>query len=160
MATDIQLLKVPGITAPVRCSDPIYVGSHFTWGEALRYGERMPVDTRFDGDTVSALTIAINIIKITKELDKIRAKFGNNPIHVTSWLRPPAINKAVGGVSNSQHLLGWAVDIQIDGYDPHDVAARLMSTWPGGLGDSASFTHLDMRHLNDQASARWDYGNA
>ena len=33
------------------------------------------------------------------------------PIHVTSGFRSPAVNKAVGGVRNSQHLLGEAADI-------------------------------------------------
>ena len=79
---------------------------------------------------------------------------------MTSWLRPPAANKIVGGVSNSQHLLGWAVDIQIKGYLPRDVATALDATWGGGLGDSLTFTHLDMRHLMGRTRARWDYGNA
>ena len=33
------------------------------------------------------------------------------PIHVTSGYRSPAVNKAVGGVRNSQHILGEAADI-------------------------------------------------
>jgi hypothetical protein len=85
---------------------------------------------------------------------------GDRPITVTSWLRPPRVNRAVGGAGNSQHLLGWAVDIQIQGYNPRTVASRLKDSWAGGLGDSAAFTHLDLRHLLGRASARWDYGNA
>ena len=153
-------IRLPGISTPVALTAPIYVGSHFTWGEATRNGGRMPVDTPFDGDIISAGTIVSNIIKITKELDSIRSQFGDRSITVTSWLRPPNVNKAVGGVSNSQHLLGWAVDILIDGYSPRTVAAKLNPTWRGGLGDSAGFTHLDMRHLAQQSAARWNYGNA
>ena len=33
------------------------------------------------------------------------------PIHVTSGFRSFAVNKAVGGVRNSQHILGEAADI-------------------------------------------------
>jgi Peptidase M15 len=155
-------VKLPGITKLVNFGDAIYQGSNFTWGEALRDGERMPVDTRFEGEIITAATITANVIKMARELDKIRAQFGNRPVTVTSWLRPPAVNKKVGGVRNSQHLLGWAVDIQIQDIDPHDVAAKLMDSWPGGLGDSESFTHLDLRQLRDRslAMARWDYGNA
>ena len=110
--------------------------------------------------TISAAQITSNIIKIARELDKIRADFGDNPITVTSWYRDPVSNRRVGGVANSQHLLGWAVDIQIQGFEPKTVAAKLKGSWAGGLGDSSAFTHLDLRHLMGWSSARWDYGFA
>ena len=153
-------ILLPGISHPVALTDPIYAGSHFSWGEATRNGGRMPQDTPFAGDIIAAASITSNIVRLAHELDRIRSLFGDRPVRVTSWLRPPAINKAVGGVVSSQHLLGWAADILIDGYEPSYVAKQLTDSWPGGLGDSSSFTHLDMRHLLDQGSARWDYGNA
>lgn len=33
---------------------------------------------------------------------------------VTSWIRTPAHNKKVGGVPDSMHLLGLAVDVILD----------------------------------------------
>lgn len=156
----VKIIQLPGITLPQRATDPIYSGSHFTWGEATKNGARMPEQTEFDGIIIPAAQITSNIIKIAKELGKIRSQFGDRPITVTSWLRPPAINRAVGGVRNSQHLLGWAVDIQIEGYNPRTVANRLKDSWAGGLGDSEAFTHLDLRHLMGRACARWDYGFA
>jgi hypothetical protein len=62
--------------------------------------------------------------------------------------------------ARSHNLLGWAADIQIDGYDPRTVANRLKDDWAGGLGDSEAFTHLDLRHLMGISSAYWDYGFA
>lgn len=44
------------------------------------------------------------------------------PIYVNSAYRSPAVNKAVGGVSNSQHALGQAADITVDGYTPSQLA--------------------------------------
>lgn len=38
------------------------------------------------------------------------------PIKVNSGYRSPALNKAVGGVSNSSHLTGYAVDIVCPSY--------------------------------------------
>lgn len=35
------------------------------------------------------------------------------PIIITSGYRVPALNKAVGGVPNSQHMFGQAADIQV-----------------------------------------------
>ena len=39
----------------------------------------------------------------------------NEPIKIGSGFRSYALNKAVGGVSNSQHMKGLAVDLCIDG---------------------------------------------
>jgi hypothetical protein len=155
-----KFFEIPGISKPVISSQPIYQGCNFTWGEATRDGERLPIATCFEGRWIPAETITGNVIKLARELDKLRAEFGDRPIAITSWLRPPAINKIVGGVANSQHLLGWAADIQIQGYAPHQVAKHLDPTWQGGLGDSVSFTHLDLRHLLGKPPGRWDYGNA
>lgn len=43
-------------------------------------------------------------------LDPLREAWGK-PLTVTSGYRCPALNKAVSGVANSQHLLGEAADI-------------------------------------------------
>ena len=43
-------------------------------------------------------------------LDPLRELWGK-PIYVNSGYRSPALNKAVGGVANSQHMKGQAADI-------------------------------------------------
>ena len=151
---------IAGIDRPVLSTEPIYPGSRFTWGEATKNGSRLPILTMFEGRVVQAAQITKNIITLAKELDKIRAQFGSKPMTITSWLRPPLVNASVRGVSNSQHLLGWAADFQIAGIAPHVVAAKLRPAWKGGLGDSDTFTHVDMRQLMGKPAAWWDYGNA
>lgn len=48
------------------------------------------------------------------------------PVIVTSAYRSPAVNRAVGGVSSSDHLTGQAADILVPGYGtPYDVAKAL-----------------------------------
>ncbi len=155
-----DLIQLAGISLPVSLAQPIYTGSNFTWAEATKNGTRIPCQSQFEGMTIPAAQITSNIVKIARELDKIRAQFGNRPITITSWYRDPTTNRAVGGVRNSQHILGWAADIQIAGLAPNDVAAKLQDTWSGGLGDSSEFTHVDLRHLMGWSSARWDYGLA
>ena len=44
-------------------------------------------------------------------LDDIRQRYGS-PIIITSGYRCPALNKAVGGKPNSQHVKGQAADIK------------------------------------------------
>ena len=53
----------------------------------------------------NALTALVDTV-----LDPLRRAWGK-PILVNSGYRCPALNKAVGGVSNSQHLYGEAADI-------------------------------------------------
>lgn len=48
---------------------------------------------------------------IENVLDPAREKFGR-PIYVTSGYRSAALNKAVGGVANSDHLRGMAADLK------------------------------------------------
>ena len=54
-----------------------------------------------------------NIRKLVENLlDPIRERWGK-PILVTSGFRSPQLNKAVGGVRNSEHLTGCAADITL-----------------------------------------------
>lgn len=151
---------MPGLTAPVDIDAPIYLGSNFVWGEATRGGRRLPVQTKFERIIVPSAHITRNIITMAKELDKVRAMCGGRPITVTSWYRDPISNRRVGGVSNSQHLLGWGVDIVIDGIDPITTYETLDKWWPGGLGRNRYYTHLDLRHNMGWILARWDYGQS
>ncbi|MCM1356431.1 MAG: D-Ala-D-Ala carboxypeptidase family metallohydrolase [Staphylococcus sp.] len=57
--------------------------------------------------------ITQNLERLTANiLDPLREAWGG-PIDVTSGYRCPALNKAVGGVGNSQHMTGQAADIRI-----------------------------------------------
>lgn len=53
-----------------------------------------------------------NLIALVENiLDPLREAYGG-PIIVTSGYRCPALNKAVGGAKNSQHMTGQAADIR------------------------------------------------
>ena len=53
-------------------------------------------------------------------LDPVREKLGK-PIQVNSGYRCKSHNEAVGGVKGSQHLVGEAADLRIDG-SPEELA--------------------------------------
>ena len=66
-----------------------------------------------------------NMKKTAEGMEKVRALL-NKPIRVSSWLRLPAVNQAIGGAAKSSHMDGWAVDFTCPGFgDPYTVAKAL-----------------------------------
>lgn len=59
-------------------------------------------------------------------LDPLRAAHGH-PLRVTSGYRDPAANRAAGGSSTSQHVLGQAADIQSDHATPDELARLVVA---------------------------------
>jgi hypothetical protein len=100
-------------------------------------------------------------LELCRFLEKVRAAFGNKPIIITSGNRPPAINRAVGGASNSEHLYSakdvGAVDFWIKGADIYAIQNWCDKNWPYSLGYGADrgFVHLGMRQ--GRPRVRWDY---
>ena len=67
--------------------------------------ERLAIDNTPPRAAQRMLTILVEQL-----LDPIRRRYGA-PIIVTSGYRCPALNTAVGGVTNSHHIVGCAADI-------------------------------------------------
>lgn len=66
------------------------------------------------GNTPSAQEIVCLTALAQNVLQPLREWWGK-PITIGSGYRSAALNKAVGGVNNSQHMKGQAVDLFIDG---------------------------------------------
>ena len=70
-----------------------------------------------------------NLRFVANNLEYLREKLGNYPILVTSGFRNKEVNKAVGGVRNSDHLEGLAVDIIIkNNKSIKDTAKQIIET--------------------------------
>lgn len=65
---------------------------------------------RLNIDNMPTFEIVDNLNRLADYLDNIREKLGK-PILVSSGYRCPVLNKAVGGVTNSQHQKGLAADL-------------------------------------------------
>ena len=96
---------------------------------------------------------------MTVVLQCIREHFGK-AVTITSGYRTAAHNAAVGGAKSSQHLLGRAADIRVEGVSVEDVAAyaeSLMPDWGGvgrypiKAGRATGWVHVDTR----ADKARW-----
>lgn len=91
-------------------------------------------------------------VQLLEACEAVRQHFGA-PVTITSGCRCGAHNARVGGSPKSQHLLGRAADIVVQGVPPSEVAKYLDRTFPGryGIGRYPTFTHIDTRGT----AARW-----
>ena len=102
----------------------------------------------------------LTALKLIDVLEWIRWYEGPAPIHVNSWYRSTAYNRAVGGGKRSMHLTAGAADITKRGWSPQRVALALLNDYPMadqlGLGCYEDFTHVDVRGMiGRRAPARW-----
>lgn len=115
------------------------VGKYITVGEVLQYDARRQPKRGSQEER--------NLLYICGEFDKIRAAWGE-PIGVTSGHRPEPINRQVGGVPNSYHVTGQALDIYPINGSLNNFYRWLSRRWSGGLGDGRNkgFVHIDTRN--------------
>tara|TARA_R110002049_G_scaffold230684_4_gene402817 strand:- start:249 stop:629 length:381 start_codon:yes stop_codon:yes gene_type:complete len=114
----------------------------------------------FDCNDGSEMPINVyhNMVKVANQLQTLRDYIGK-PIQVNSAWRSEEYNASIGGVKNSQHIMGRAADIVIKGMTPIEVSKIIEELvgkgdmLQGGLGIYSSFVHYDIRGTK----ARWDY---
>ena len=96
-------------------SETINLSPHFTLGELCK--------TRTGIENVPNEAQVENLKRLCRWLEQLRRRWnnlygdGDDPIVINSGFRSPEVNKAVGGVSTSNHLTGCAVDIRCIGME-------------------------------------------
>lgn len=96
---------------------------YFTFSELLR--SKVALENKIDNDPLKygesyvyfrLCSLVINL------LDPIRERFAT-PMIITSGYRCERVNKLVGGVDNSQHMKGEAVDFCFAGFSKKEMTA-------------------------------------
>lgn len=77
-------------------------------------------------------------------LERLRRSLGGLSIRINSAFRTDEHNRSVGGKPQSRHLWGMAADITVDGLPPRVVAEAARALEFGGVGEYATFTHVDV----------------
>ena len=99
--------------------------------------------SEFESPDCDKHKISVNLIN---KLESLRCEFGKS-ITVNSGYRSKEHNAKVGGVENSQHVLGRAADITAKDLDKlHELCLKLFSA----IGDGrkkGKFIHVDVRPL-------------
>ena len=117
-----------------------------TWLEELRkrYNDKYVVVKR-DVSTTLDMTNGGGALDMTSPSlssrpSEARGEISEAPIRINSGYRSPQLNRAIGGVSNSNHLTGCAVDIRVENMEQLIRYAAI-------LLDISNETHQDFDEL-------------
>ena len=102
---------------------------HFTLAELTASGKARSLGL----SNTAPPEIVPRLVRTAEMLERIRATLGV-PVIVTSGYRAPAVNKAVGGVTSSDHMQGHAADIVAPGYGTATQIARTLAPLVSTLG--------------------------
>jgi len=91
---------------------------------------------------------------LLRKLDELR-ELVQQPVHTTCMYRCPEHNAEVGGVENSQHVLGNAADIYCDGLSVDELADAAVTVGFDGIGRyyEQEFVHVDCRDNGESPNA-------
>ena len=100
-----------------------YLSENFTYKEFFD----SPTAKKLGINNTTDKALILNNIKelVFHILQPLRDKF-NVPIHINSGYRCLKLNAAIGGVPSSQHVMGQAADIVVEGKKPIEVAKMIV----------------------------------
>ena len=134
----------------VTINKQVRLSQHLTLGELTKTNAKTA-----DGNIPSRVHIE-NLKRLCGWLEMLRSEWnkrygeGNDPIIINSGYRSEAVNKAVGGAANSNHLTGCAVDIHVTGMEQLIRYASI-------LLDISNERHEDFDELLLERSPRGTY---
>lgn len=122
----------------------------------------MPTTEHFSESELSCHCCGRGVDKISPRLlellEALRANIGG-PIEISCAYRCPSHNAEVGGVPNSQHVLGTAADVQTPDYDwcntPEELLWYCEQLPFDGIGLYEWGCHVDVREGGVGAGIRW-----
>ena len=109
------------------------LSEHFSLGEMTRSNSHPEVYNIPSHEAIA------NLKRICTWLEVLRKRYGK-PIIINSGYRSPQLNRKIGGVKNSNHLTGCAVDIRVTGMEQAKQYAEI-------LREYADESHQDFDEL-------------
>jgi hypothetical protein len=88
-----------------------------------------------------------NLKGLAVAMEPVKGTFGDR-VSITSGFRCPALNKAIGGNSESAHCQGYAVDFVVSGMDATQIMRWLVDVYPAPWDqaiDEPGWFHLGYR---------------
>ena len=98
------------------------LSEHFTLSEFTRSNKAASLGL----DNTPTPEALQHLQRTAQMLERVRAHLGGKAVIISSGYRARAVNAAVGGKHNSDHMMGMAADIRVPGYGtPYEVAKAL-----------------------------------
>jgi len=94
-----------------------------------------------------------SLIDILEELRENLKK----PVIITSAYRCPVHNRRIGGVNNSAHVKGYAVDVKANSKTRYEILRFLFAKGITRIGIASNFIHFDVDPKKPQ-NVVWLYG--
>lgn len=122
------------------------ISQHISYSEAVNSytAKRLGIDNTPNANQLSKMKLLAE-----KVFEPLRLHFGI-PIYVASFFRSAALNVAVGGAINSQHMAGEAMDIDVEnaeGVDNKDIFEYIK--------DNLQFDQLIAENIKPDGSIDW-----
>jgi len=129
--------------------------SNHVWktGDSIQFTENFS-SKEFECPSAKEHIISKNLVN---KLQELRTRYGKS-ITITSGYRSAEHNTKVGGVKNSQHVLGLAVDLTAKDLNKlYDLCCEIFSA----IGDGrkkGKFIHVDVRQLSKGSKGPIKFG--
>ena len=126
------------------------ITQNITWVEMLGHDNT-------NAERVSELNIGklANVYTIAREMQLILDKhFVGKTITISSGWRSVRNNQSCGGVANSKHLKGLAMDFSISGYTASQLATFFKGYWRGRVKKYTSWVHVQIDNVKGLVNDR------
>ena len=120
-------------------SEIIQLNSQAKLSEHFKLGEFTKSSSHPEVYNIPSHEAIANLKRICTWLEVLRKRYGK-PIIINSGYRSPQLNRKIGGVKNSNHLTGCAVDIRVTGMEQAKQYAEI-------LREYADESHQDFDEL-------------
>ena len=94
----------------------VQLNSQANLSEHFSLGEMTKSSSHPDVYNIPSHEAIANLKRVCGWLEVLRKRYGG-PIIINSGYRSPQLNRKIGGVKNSNHLTGCAVDIRVTGME-------------------------------------------
>jgi hypothetical protein len=106
-------------------SEIVQLNSQANLSEHFKLGEFTKSNSHPEVYNIPSHEAIANLKRVCGWLEVLRKRSGG-PIRINSGYRSPQLNRKIGGVKNSNHLTGCAVDIRVTGMEQAKQYAEIL----------------------------------
>lgn len=134
------------------------LSQHVSYWEGIKSNtaKRLKIDNTPNQEVLENMILLSNCV-----FEPVRKILGNKPIYISSFYRCEKLNKAVGGSSKSDHVSGYAMDIDAHKFN-NSTNADIFNTivkylpfdvliWEFGTDTEPDWVHVSFKRNNNKS---------